>query len=206
MHDLIPLQSAFAFFKVVLIDISLAGDNAIVIGVAAAGLPQGLRQKAILLGIIDAMILRIVFALLAVQILNLTGLTLAGGLLLLWVCWKLWREMRDANGDDAEPGARRAKTLGQAVLQIVVADISMSVDNVLAVAGAAKDHVIVMVFGLALSIALTGFAAGLIVRLLTRFRWIAYLGILIILYVAVTMIVGGGMESWRAASPLMASL
>lgn len=206
MHDLISVQSVFAFFKVVFIDIALAGDNAIVIGMAAAGLDVSLRRKAIIVGIGAAMVLRIFFALLAVQLLKLTGLTLAGGLLLLWVCWKLWREVRtqaETEVAGAPPGG--AKTLRQAVLQIVVADVSMSIDNVLAVAGAAREHPMILVFGLVLSIGLTAVAANLIVHLLHRFKWIAYVGILIILYVACEMVLSGGMESFHAASAAMAA-
>jgi YjbE family integral membrane protein len=194
-----------AFLQVIAIDLVLAGDNAIVIGLAAAGLPADQRKKAILIGILAATGLRIVFALTTTQLLLLgPGLLVAGGLLLLWVCWKMWRELRhtaaedqaaeealagqdlDASGAIGE-GAPR-KTFAQAAWQIVIADVSMSLDNVLAVAGAALEHPYVLVFGLILSIALMGVAATFIARLLQKHRWIAYVGLLIILYVALQMV------------------
>lgn len=186
-----------------MIDLVLAGDNAIVIGLAAAGLPKEMRGKAILLGIIAATVLRIVFALATTWLLALGGaLLVGGGLLLLWVCWKMWRELSDSGqhnegaeaitGEDLDndgnvaDGAPR-KTFAQAAWQIVIADVSMSLDNVLAVAGAAKEHPGVLIFGLALSIALMGLAANFVARLLNKHRWIAYVGLLIILYVAIVM-------------------
>lgn len=191
-----------AFFQVVLIDLVLAGDNAIVIGLAAAGLPKAQRNKAILIGIGAATLLRIVFAGLTTQLLQVVGLLLAGGILLLWVCWKMWRELRasrdhatNPNGAELEEGAPR-KTLGQAAWQIIVADVSMSLDNVLAVAGAARDHPTVLVFGLLLSIAMMGAAASFIARLLEKHRWIAYVGLAVILYVAGDMIYRGALEVW----------
>jgi len=206
MFDLISSEAMASFFKVVLIDIALAGDNAIVIAMAAASLPAVQRKKAILLGIIAAAVLRIIFAIGAVQLLNVVGLSLAGGLLLLWVCWKLWRELRHGGGDDlpdATTDEKTSKNLRQAVLQIVLADISMSLDNVLAVAGAAREHPGVLVFGLALSVGLMAVAATLIANLLQRFRWIAYLGLLIILYVSLEMIFHGGTEAWHATAALL---
>ncbi|HMM62604.1 MAG TPA: TerC family protein [Mesorhizobium sp.] len=202
-----------ALLQVVAIDLVLAGDNAIVIGLAAAGLPADQRKKAILIGVIAATALRICFAGIAVKLLAILGLLLVGGILLLWVCWKMWRELRtsqedereatEALADDGTPakagaGAERKqrKTLGQAALQIVIADVSMSLDNVLAVAGAARDHFSVLVIGLILSIALMGLAASFIARLLHRHRWIAYIGLLIILYVALDMIWRGAIELW----------
>jgi len=189
-----------ALVQVVMIDLVLAGDNAIVIGMAAAGLDRDVRRKAILIGIGAATVLRIVFALLATHLLAFTGLLLAGGLLLLWICYKMWRELQGQDGHEAEhavaqanavvhPGAR--KTLGQAVLQIVIADVSMSLDNVLAVAGAAQQHTVALVFGLGLSVILMGVASSLISRLLNRFRWIAWIGLAIILFVAVRMVYEG---------------
>jgi YjbE family integral membrane protein len=189
-----------AFLQVVMIDLVLAGDNAIVIGMAASGLAPDMRRKAILIGIGAATVLRIVFALITTHLLAFTGLLLAGGLLLLWVCYKMWRELQGGDHHEAEhaieqasalvPGGAR-KTLGQAVLQIVIADVSMSLDNVLAVAGAAQQHFEALIFGLALSVVLMGAASSLIARLLNRFRWIAWIGLAIILYVAVRMVYEG---------------
>jgi len=202
-----------ALLQVILIDLTLAGDNAVVIGLAAAGLPPEQRNKAVVVGIVAATLMRIAFASLAVQLLQIVGLLLAGGILLLWVCWKMWRELRhsaveglnaeetlanrDLNADGTigrlpQPG----KTFRQATMQIIIADFSMSLDNVLAVAGAAREHPAVLIFGLALSIALMAVAATLIARLLGRHRWIAYVGLLIILYVAVEMIWRGTAETW----------
>jgi YjbE family integral membrane protein len=187
--------------QVLFIDLVLAGDNAIVVGMAAAGLPADQRRKAIFWGIVAATIMRIGFAAITVQLLSIVGIILAGGLLLLWVCWKMFRELR-AHGEPEvmtaelaatttageEPAPAQRKTLRQAIIQILVADVSMSLDNVLAVAGAAKDHVWVLVVGLAMSVVLMGVAAALIANLLTRHRWIAWVGLLVILYVALSMI------------------
>ncbi len=200
-----------ALLQVIGIDLVLAGDNAVVIGLAAAGLPKDQRTKAILIGILAATVLRVVFALMTTQLLAITGLLLAGGILLLWVCWKMWRELRAGHGQDQQiateslsgldlnadgtvaAGAPR-KTLRQATWQIVIADVSMSLDNVLAVAGAARDHPTVLIIGLILSIALMGLAASFIARLLEKHRWIAYVGLAIILYVALNMMYHGGCE------------
>jgi len=201
-----------ALLQVVLIDLVLAGDNAIVIGLAAAGLPQAQRGKAILIGIVAATMLRILFAGLATQILQIVGLLLAGGILLLWVCWKMWRELRASPAQPMEAketaGAaagtnvegKPRKTLVQATWQIIVADVSMSLDNVLAVAGAARGHPMVMIFGLALSIAMMGVAASFIAHLLQNHRWIAYVGLAVILYVAVEMIFRGTLDIMMVAS------
>ena len=198
-----------ALFTVILIDLVLAGDNAIVVGMAAAGLDRDLRRKAVILGIAAAALLRIVFAVFTTQLLAIIGLTLAGGILLLWVCWKLWRELRQGHGQEigaevaATAGASAAsagpKTFRQALTQIVIADVSMSLDNVLAVAGSARQHVWVLVVGLALSVALMGIAATVIAGILKRFPWISYVGLAIIAYVAVTMIVHGSTEVLNAA-------
>jgi YjbE family integral membrane protein len=208
MLELISSQHLTALFQVIMIDLVLAGDNAIVIGLAAAGLPEGQRKKAILIGIVAATILRIGFASVTVQLLQIIGLLLAGGVLLLWVCWKMWRELRtshhqptfqslsSASTMDAAVTAGRQKTLGQAVWQITLADVSMSLDNVLAVAGAAREHPMILIFGLALSIALMGLAANFIARLLEKHRWIAYVGLAIILYVAIDMCYRGALEVW----------
>jgi YjbE family integral membrane protein len=184
--------------QVLFIDLVLAGDNAIVVGMAAAGLPADQRRKAIFWGIIAATIMRIGFAAITAQLLAIVGITLAGGVLLLWVCWKMYRELRHGHGaegdsHDAEAAAAAAprKTLPQAISQILIADISMSLDNVLAVAGAAKDHTWVLVVGLAISVVLMGIAATLIANLLNKHRWIAWVGLLVILYVAVEMIWSG---------------
>lgn len=189
-----------AFAQVIMIDLVLAGDNAVVIGLAAAGLPKEQRARAILVGIIAATLMRIAFASVAIELLEIVGLLLAGGILLLWVCWKMWRELR--NGDHGGEHAIGAngngdvarKSFAQAAWQIVVADISMSLDNVLAVAGAARDHPVALYFGLGLSIVLMGVAASFIARLLQKHRWIAYVGLAIILYVAGDMIYRGALE------------
>lgn len=196
----------FAVLQVVFIDIVLAGDNAVVVAIAAAGAPVHMRRKVIFYGIAGAVVLRIGMALAATQLLDIVGLLLAGGILLLWVCWKLYRELVDAAAehagaellaDDLDADEARAvptKTAGQAMKQIVIADISMSLDNVLAVAGAARDHPYVLAMGLFLSIILMGLAATFIARLLDRYRWMAWAGLAIIFYVALTMIWHGAFE------------
>lgn len=199
------MPELIALGQVLFIDIVLAGDNAIVVGMAAAGLPPDQRRKAIIWGIAAATVMRIAFASITVQLLSIVGIVLAGGLLLLWVCWKMYRELREGGshehhdeqteGAEALEGAPTSgpprKTLRQAITQILVADVSMSLDNVLAVAGAAKDHPYILIIGLAFSVVLMGVAATLIARLLDRHRWIAWLGLLVILYVAVSMIYEG---------------
>ncbi|WP_064691648.1 TerC family protein [Rhizobium aegyptiacum] len=195
--DIFTAAGMTALLQVIAIDLVLAGDNAVVIGLAAAGLEATQRRKAIVIGILAATILRILFASVAVYLLAIVGLLLAGGLLLLWVCWKMWRELRNGHHEEevAESGEGvPKKTFFQAATQIVVADVSMSLDNVLAVAGAAREHPSVLVIGLGLSIALMGIAAHFIARLLSRHRWIAYVGLLIILYVSLDMIYRGGIE------------
>jgi len=207
--DIFSPEAIAAFFQVVAIDLVLAGDNAVVIGLAAAGLPKEQRGKAILIGVIAATVLRILFALVATQLLALIGLLFVGGILLLWVCWKMWRELStphhvdqeaiegidlDGDGKIAGHAIAKPKSLRDAVTQIVVADVSMSLDNVLAVAGAARDHLEIMVFGLALSVLLMGVAATFIARLLTQHRWIAYVGLVIILYVSLHMIWDGAWQ------------
>lgn len=198
-----------AFLQVIAIDLVLAGDNAIVIGLAAAGLPAHLRRKAILVGIIAATVLRIAFATVTVELLAIVGLQLFGGLLLAWVCWKMWTELRAQNGAEAEVNDDEAdltkgqKTFLQAATQIVIADVSMSLDNVLAVAGAAQDHVTVLVIGLVVSIALMGLAANFVAKLLHRYRWISYLGLMVIVYVALNMLYHGAVEVWPYIQPYM---
>lgn len=209
-----------ALATVIMIDIVMSGDNAVIIGMAAAGLPATLRRKAIIYGILAATVLRIAFAAVTVQLLAIIGLTLAGGILLLWVAWRMWQELRASRraaaaeaaaaasppgasvGDGVDlPGAAGTapKTMRQALTSIIIADVSMSLDNVLAVAGAARDHVEVLVIGLVLSIALMGLAANFVARLLERWHWLAYLGLAIITYVALDMILRGSTEVMQAA-------
>jgi YjbE family integral membrane protein len=218
VFELITPQVISAFFQVIMIDLVLAGDNAIVIGLAAAGLPAHQRTQVILIGIAAATGLRVVFALMTTQLLQIVGLLFAGGVLLLWVCWKMWRELRTSHAEEIDAveavtaedinadgtitaggSGGGGKTFAQAAWQIVIADVSMSLDNVLAVAGAARDHPYVLVFGLVLSIALMGIAASFIAKLLNRHRWIAYVGLAIILYVAGDMIYRGFFEVLPAA-------
>ena len=208
--EIFTAAGLIALLQVIGIDLVLAGDNAIVIGLAAAGLPKDQRNKAILVGILAATVLRIGFALMTTQLLAVPGLMLVGGLLLLWVCWKMWSELRDGhktedrameslsdtdlNHDGTIAGGGRRKTFAQAAWQIVIADVSMSLDNVLAVAGAAHDHPTVLIIGLVLSIALMGLAATFVAKLLTKHAWIAYVGLAIIVYVALKMIYEGTFE------------
>ena len=185
-----------------LVDLVLAGDNAIVIGIVVAGLPAAQRHRVIIAGIVAATVMRIGFALVTVQLLQIVGLILAGGLLLLWVCWKLWREIEQRRraikivDEEGLPQPQNAppKSLANAIGQIVVADLSMSLDNVLAVAGIAREHTWVLVVGLVLSIAFMGLAAALIARLLEKHHWIAYVGLFAILYVSIDMIIDGTAE------------
>ncbi|MSO65495.1 MAG: TerC family protein [Alphaproteobacteria bacterium] len=199
------VSELWALASVIVIDVVLAGDNAVAVGMAAAGLPKANRGKVILIGIIAATLLRIAFALGATQLMQIVGLTLAGGVLLLWVAWKLWRELRregraaEKAGEAALEGGSEAnqaptKTFRQAVLQIVAADLSMSLDNVLAVAGVAREHPVILIIGLVLSVAMMGAAAVIIARLLERHRWIAYVGLVLIAYVALRMVWDGGHE------------
>ncbi|MBN7804927.1 TerC family protein [Agrobacterium rosae] len=196
-----------AFLQVIAIDLVLAGDNAIVIGLAAAGLPAHLRRKAILVGIIAATVLRIAFAALTVQLLAIVGLQLFGGLLLAWVCWKMWSELRaqgkagDEITNDEADLTKGNKTFFQAAVQIVIADVSMSLDNVLAVAGAAQDHITVLIIGLIFSIALMGLAANYVAKLLHRYQWISYVGLAVIVYVALNMLYHGFVEVWPYVQP-----
>lgn len=205
-----------AILQVIAIDLVLAGDNAIVVGMAAAGVARELRRKVIFYGILVAVILRIAFAAVTMELLGIIGLTLAGGILLLWVSWKLYREIQDQREEDrgvdaleeAEEGVSDdaavandapRKTLRQAIVQVAIADVSMSLDNVLAVAGAADDHMSALVIGLALSVVLMGIGASLIARLLSRHHWIGYIGLALIAYVALSMIWQGGNEVWAYA-------
>ncbi|MBR0712488.1 YjbE family putative metal transport protein [Bradyrhizobium liaoningense] len=214
MIEFLTADALTALLQVILIDLVLAGDNAVVIGLAAAGLPADQRRRAIIVGIAAATVLRIVFAGVATQLLQVLGLLLAGGVLLLWVCWKMWRELREqaasggglalghAGGGSSSSVAAQRKTFRQAAIQIVAADVSMSLDNVLAVAGAAREHPFILAFGLLLSVALMGVAADFLGRLLQKQRWIAYVGLAIILYVACDMIYRGSLE----LAPVIASL
>lgn len=212
--DLISLSELSALVQVILVDLVLAGDNAIVIGMAVVGLPAHQRGRVLVLGIAAATGLRVVFALLTVYLLQIIGLLLAGGILLLWVSWKLWRELRVqsqqqqaarnikamAGGEPMEDVQAPVKSLRSAVTQIIVADVSMSLDNVLAVAGVARDHLWVLIFGLVLSIAFMGLAAALIARILARNHWIGYLGLVVILYVSVSMIYDGAIQVIQAVN------
>jgi YjbE family integral membrane protein len=206
--DLWPTLAAL--LTVVLIDIVLAGDNAVVVGMTAARLPVSEQRRVILIGIALALVFRIVFALLTVQLLEIIGLLLAGGLLLLWVAWKLWRDLRveqvRTGGRDAVSAARDiagSTTVSAAVFQIAVADVSMSLDNVLAVAGAAGENMWILCIGLVLSIGLMGVAAVYIANLLQRHRWLAYVGVVLIAYVALSMIWEGGQEVMVAAAEIL---
>jgi YjbE family integral membrane protein len=188
-----------AFGQVLMIDIMLAGDNAIVVGALAAGLPPDQRKKVILIGIIAALVLRVIFALLVTQLMQIVGLVFAGGLLLLWVSWKMYRELGHSGESHGSPeiagdehaGLRPAKSFASAAWAVAVADVSMSLDNVLAVAGAARDHPGILVIGLLLSVALMGIAANILARYIERYRWIAWVGLLVILWVAGNMIYEG---------------
>ena len=212
MDEIFTPEGFSALLQVIGIDLVLAGDNAIVIGLAAAGLPRELRNRAILVGIIAATVLRIVFALFTQYLLSFGGfLLVAGGILLLYVTWKMYRELRgghaaddaaaqealagsDLDADGTVAGGVPRKTFAQAAQQIIIADVSMSLDNVLAVAGAAREHPGILVFGLVLSIALMGLASTWIARVIGKYRWIAYIGVAIILYVSLKMIYEGYTE------------
>ena len=210
MLEFLSGSALAALGSVIIIDIVMSGDNAIIIGMAAAGLPPDLRRRAIVYGIMAATVLRIFFALITFQLLAILGLTLAGGLLLAWVCWHMWCEIRsgsirgcapvdeEQNDETAAPPSP-VKTLRQALVTIIIADVSMSLDNVLAVAGAAREHLWVLVFGLMLSIALMALAANYIAKLLERHHWIAYVGLLVVAYVAGDMIYRGAIEVAQAA-------
>ena len=207
---LISASALTAFFEILFIDIVLAGDNAIVVGALAAGLPAEQRKKVILIGVIAALVLRIAFALVVSQMLQIVGLVLAGGILLLWVAWRMFREIRhkgesagsDEVSGDEHSGVAPAKSFASAAWGVALADVSMSLDNVLAVAGAAKDHPWVLVFGLILSVLLMGAAANIIARYIDRYRWIAWIGLLVILWVAVKMIYEGAAHVAPVIAPL----
>jgi YjbE family integral membrane protein len=209
---LITPAALAAFFQILFIDIVLAGDNAIVVGALAAGLPPEQRRKVIMIGVLAALVLRIAFALVVSQLLQIVGLVLAGGILLLWVAWKMYRELRHNNESpgceeiegDEHSGLQPAKSFAGAAWGVALADVSMSLDNVLAVAGAAKDHPYVLIFGLVLSVILMGVAANFIARYIERYRWIAWIGLLVILWVAVKMIYEGAGHVAPVVAPLFA--
>ena len=195
-------SAMWALLQVVMIDIVLAGDNAIVVGALAAGLSAKDRHRVIVIGIIAALVLRIVFALFVSQLLQIVGLLLAGGLLLLWVAWRMWRELQhtgespgsaEIEGDE-HSGVAPAKSFAAAAWSVALADVSMSLDNVLAVAGAARDHPGILMIGLILAVAMMGVAANFIAKYIDRYRWIAWVGLAVILWVAVKMIYEGGNE------------
>src|SRR3954462_8281617 len=194
-----------AFFEILFIDVVLAGDNAIVVGALAARLPADQRKKVIMIGVLAALVLRIAFALLVTQLLQIVGLVLAGGILLLWVAWRMYREIRhqgesggsaEVSGDE-HSGLKPAKSFASAAWGVALADVSMSLDNVLAVAGAAREHPWVLVFGLILSVILMGVAANVIARYIDRYKWIAWVGLIVILWVALKMI----WEGWHDVAP-----
>jgi YjbE family integral membrane protein len=195
LFDSASFPAVAALLQVVLIDVTLAGDNAVVIGMAVRSLGGAQRRKAIWAGVGLAAVIRVLLALVAVKLLSIVGLTLAGGLLLLWVCWRMYREMQHANAADGAAGSAPG-SLRSAIIKILIADLSMSLDNVLAVAGAAREHPGILVMGLALSVVLMGLAASLIARLLERYKWISWVGLLVVLGVAVELIVSGGGEVW----------
>jgi YjbE family integral membrane protein len=201
------LGEATALGKVLLIDVVLAGDNAVVVGMAAANVRAEVRTKVVFYGVAIAVALRIAFALIATEMLAIVGLTFAGGILLLWVAWKMYREIRasdphpagiDADGAAPATGTKPEKSFGQALVQLIIADVSMSLDNVLAVAGAARDHMVALVIGLVLSIALMGTAASLIATYLHKWRWLTWTGLVIIVLVAIDMI-------WRGLDQIACS-
>ena len=209
---LITPAAVAAFFQILFIDIVLAGDNAIVVGALAAGLPPEQRRKVIMIGVLAALVLRIAFALVVSQLLQIVGLVLAGGILLLWVAWKMYRELRHQNESpgceeiegDEHSGLQPAKSFAGAAWGVAVADVSMSLDNVLAVAGAAKDHPYILIFGLILSVILMGVAANFIARYIERYRWIGWAGLLVILWVALKMIYEGAGHVAPVIAPLFA--
>jgi YjbE family integral membrane protein len=208
LTTLLDAAAITALLEILAIDIVLAGDNAIVVGALAAGLPAEQRKKVIMIGVAAALVLRIAFALIVTQLLQIVGLVLAGGFLLLWVAWKMWRELHHSGesagseevGGDEHSGLRPAKTFASAAWGVAVADVSMSLDNLLAVAGAARDHPWILVFGLILSVILMGVAANFIAKYIERYRWIAYVGLAVILWVACKMIWDG----WHDVAPHLA--
>jgi YjbE family integral membrane protein len=182
-------QDLVALAQVIFIDLALAGDNAVVVGIAVAGLPARQKRIALIIGVSGATVIRIALGAIALQLLAIIGLLLAGGLLLLWVCWRMFRELRRGHEHATASGG---KTMRQALIQIILADVSMSLDNVLAVAGAAHENLWILATGLLFSVLLMGLAANVVARLLERYRWIAWIGLVIVLYVALSMVWEGG--------------
>ena len=208
--EILTADGLWTLLQVLMIDLVLAGDNAIVVGELAAGLPAHQRRKVILIGIVAALVLRIGFALIVTQLLQIVGLVLAGGLLLAWVAWRMWRELQH-NGQspgsaeiagDERSGLKPAKSFASAAWAVAVADVSMSLDNVLAVAGAARDHPAILIIGLVFAVALMGIAANILAKYIERYRWIAYFGLVVIVYVAGKMI----WEGWQDVHPLVMSV
>ena len=204
-NSLFDPASVSAFFQILMIDIVLAGDNAIVVGALAAGLPEADRKKVILFGVLAALVLRIIFALTVSQLLGIVGLVLAGGLLLLWVAWRMFRELHHSGESPGSPeisgdehsGVVARKSFAAAAWSVALADVSMSLDNVLAVAGAARDHPNILVLGLILSVLLMGVASNIIAKYIERYRWIAWIGLAVIVWVAGKMIWDG----WHDVHP-----
>jgi YjbE family integral membrane protein len=206
LNDFFTASEIVSFFQIIAIDLVMSGDNAIIIGMAAASLPSEHRRKAIIYGILGAAVLRIIFAGLTVHLLQLIGLTLAGGLLLAWVCWRMWQELRSGSfemqldsNDELSSSEQIGPNLRRACINIIIADLSMSLDNVLAVAGAAQDHMRILIFGLVLSIALMAFASTFIAKVLGKYQWISYVGLIVIVYVSGDMI-------WRGSAEVYAYL
>lgn len=208
--DVFTAGGLATLFQVILIDLTMAGDNVVIMGTLASGLPERERRRVIMFGVGMALVFLIGFALAATWLLQITGLLLAGGLLLLWVAWKMWSEIRPAKApvvaDDPTTqvveGPPQSKTFLQAAIQVTIADLSMSLDNVLAVAAAAREHPTVLFFGLALSVTLMGLAANLVARMVQRYHWIAYIGLVVILYVALNMVWDG----WHEVQPFAVQL
>ncbi len=205
VHDFSNITDPVAFttfMQVLMIDLVLAGDNAIVVGALAAGLPAEQRRKVILIGVLAALVLRILFALIVTQLMQVIGLILVGGLLLFWVAWRMWRDLRETEESpgseeivgDEDSGLRPAKSFAGAVWAVAVADVSMSLDNVLAVAGAAREHPGILIVGLIFAVAMMGVAANIIARYIERYKWIAWIGLLVIVYVAGKMIYDGWVD------------
>ena len=215
VHDFANITEPVAlavFLQVLMIDLVLAGDNAIVVGALAAGLPPAQRKKVIFIGVVAALVLRILFALIVTQLMQIIGLILVGGLLLLWVAWRMWRDLHHEGESwgseeiigDEHAGLRPAKSFMGAAWAVAIADVSMSLDNVLAVAGAAREHPGFLIVGLVFAVAMMGVAANIIARYIERYKWIAWIGLLVILYVAVKMIYDGWVDPHVGLGRLMA--